>query len=106
MFGRFLEISLATPDIPVSAAFYQRLGFHDLATSDAYAHRYGVYSDGRVHLGLHEGASAGAALAFVLPELASQLGRLRAAHFLRPRAKHPAFSRFRAGCAPDRFCIS
>jgi catechol 2,3-dioxygenase-like lactoylglutathione lyase family enzyme len=81
MFGRFLELSLATPDIPASAAFYQRLGFHGLATGDTYAHRYGVYSDGRLHLGLHERVNAAPALTFVLPELATQVTRLRAAGF-------------------------
>ena len=81
MFGRFLELSLATPDIPASAAFYQRLGFFGLATGDTSVHRYGVYSDGRLHLGLHERKGGSAALSFVLPELAAQLGRLRAAGF-------------------------
>jgi catechol 2,3-dioxygenase-like lactoylglutathione lyase family enzyme len=81
MFGRFLELSLSTPDIAASAAFYQRLGFPGLATGDLYAHRYGVYSDGRLHLGLHGRAGAVAALSFVLPELAQQIGRLRAAGF-------------------------
>ncbi len=81
MFGRFLELSLATPDIPASAAFYHRLGFHGLATGDTYTHRYGVYSDGRLHLGLHERASGPATLSFVLPELATQLARLRTAGF-------------------------
>ena len=39
MFGRFLEISLATRAIAASAAFYQRLGFLDLATGDVLTHR-------------------------------------------------------------------
>lgn len=81
MFGRFLEISLATRAIAASAAFYQRLGFLDLATGDVLTHRYGVYGDGRVHLGLHEGARGVVSLAFVLPQLAVVLPRLRTAGF-------------------------
>jgi len=81
MLGRFLELSLAAPEIAASAEFYRRLGFHDLVTGDVYAHRYGVYSDGRLHLGLHERAPGAAVLSFVLPQLAAQLGRLRAAGF-------------------------
>lgn len=87
MFGRFLELSLTTAEIPASAAFYQRLGFQSLATGDVHAHRYGVYSDGRLHLGLHERGRAAAAASFVLPELAAQLARLRAAGFEPARAR-------------------
>lgn len=79
MFGRFLELSLETPDIAASASFYQRLGFQALLTGDAYRYRYGVYSDGRMHLGLHESTPVRSALCFVLPDLAGQLGKLRAA---------------------------
>jgi hypothetical protein len=78
MFGRFLELSLETPDIAVSASFYQRLGFQALVTGDTYGYRYGVYSDGRMHLGLHESAPVRSALCFVLPDLAGQLRKLRA----------------------------
>jgi catechol 2,3-dioxygenase-like lactoylglutathione lyase family enzyme len=81
MFGRFLELGLATRDIMASAAFYQRLGFSGLAAGDTYVHRYGAFSDGRLHLGLHERAGGSATLCFVLPELAAKLGRLRAAGF-------------------------
>jgi hypothetical protein len=88
MFGRFLELSLTTAEIPASAAYYQRLGFQSLATGDVHAHRYGVYSDGRLHLGLHEGVRpAAAAASFVLPELATQLARLRASGYQPARAR-------------------
>ncbi|MCC7462385.1 MAG: hypothetical protein IT480_07980 [Gammaproteobacteria bacterium] len=80
-FGHFLEISLRAPVISASAAFYGRLGLRALATGDVYAHRYGVYSDGRVHLGLHEGVRGPATLSCVLPELASALPHLRSAQF-------------------------
>jgi catechol 2,3-dioxygenase-like lactoylglutathione lyase family enzyme len=81
MFGRFLELGLATSDIAASVQFYERLGFAQLITGDAWSHRYGVLSDGRVHLGLHERAMPSPALTFVLPQLASSQQRLRAAKF-------------------------
>jgi catechol 2,3-dioxygenase-like lactoylglutathione lyase family enzyme len=81
MFGRFLELGIATADIPASVQFYERLGFAQLITGDAWSHRYGVLSDGRIHLGLHECAMSSPALTFVLPQLASAQQRLRAAHF-------------------------
>jgi catechol 2,3-dioxygenase-like lactoylglutathione lyase family enzyme len=81
MFGRFLELGIATSDIAGSVQFYERLGFPQLITGDAWPHRYGVLSDGRVHLGLHERAMPSPALTFVLPQLASAQQRLRAAKF-------------------------
>jgi catechol 2,3-dioxygenase-like lactoylglutathione lyase family enzyme len=81
MFGRFLELGIATSDIAGSVQFYERLGFPQLITGDAWSHRYGVLSDGRVHLGLHERAMPSPALTFVLPQLASSQQRLRAAKF-------------------------
>jgi catechol 2,3-dioxygenase-like lactoylglutathione lyase family enzyme len=81
MFGRFLELGIATPDIAESVQFYERLGFSQLITGDAWSHRYGVLSDGRIHLGLHERPMPSPALTFVLPQLASSRQRLRAANF-------------------------
>jgi catechol 2,3-dioxygenase-like lactoylglutathione lyase family enzyme len=69
MFGRFLEIGVATSDIAASVQFYERLGFSQLMTSDSVAHRYGVLSDGRVHLGLHERDMPSPSVTFVLPDL-------------------------------------
>ncbi|MEZ5500887.1 MAG: VOC family protein [Steroidobacteraceae bacterium] len=54
MLGQFLEISIATTDIAATVAFYERLGFSHCTTSDTWPHRYGVLTDGRVWLGLHE----------------------------------------------------
>ena len=51
MFGRLLEIGLATREITASIPFYERLGFSPLATTDAWSHRYGVVSDTRIQLG-------------------------------------------------------
>ena len=79
MFGRFLEISLASADIAASVQFYERLGFTQLTANDTWAHPYGVLTDGHVCIGVHQrrqsahGANAAApVLSFVLPELAAQ----------------------------------
>ena len=86
MFGRFLEFTVATADIAASVEFYERLGFSQLTTGDTWNHPYGVLSDGRLCIGLHQrrpavAASGAPALSFVRPELAQQLPRLRAAGF-------------------------
>jgi catechol 2,3-dioxygenase-like lactoylglutathione lyase family enzyme len=81
MFGRFLELAITTADIAASVQFYERLGFSQLTTNDAWQHRYGVLSDGRIHLGLHESSMPSPAVSFVLPELAQARARLAAAQF-------------------------
>jgi len=101
MLGRFLELGIATVGsgaggsgargstaggiaaggIAESVQFYERLGFSQLITGDAWPHRYGVLSDGRVHLGLHERSMPSPALTFVLPQLARAQLRLRTAGF-------------------------
>jgi catechol 2,3-dioxygenase-like lactoylglutathione lyase family enzyme len=80
MFGRFLEIGVATSDIAASVQFYERLGFSQLMTSDGWPYRYGVLSDGRVHLGLHERDRPSPTVTFVLPDLMHSLRPLRDAH--------------------------
>jgi catechol 2,3-dioxygenase-like lactoylglutathione lyase family enzyme len=81
MFGRFLEISLATDDIAASVEFYERLGFAQLSTGDTWSHPYGVLTDGRVCLGLHQRQMPSPMLSFVRPELAGHLHELRSAGF-------------------------
>jgi catechol 2,3-dioxygenase-like lactoylglutathione lyase family enzyme len=70
MFGRFLELAIATGDIAAALAFYEQLGFAQLVTGDALSHHYGVLSDGRLSLGLHEQQRPSPSLCFVLPGLA------------------------------------
>jgi hypothetical protein len=77
-FGRFLELSLSTTDISASVAFYERLGFTQFITGDAWPYRYGVVGDGRIYLGLHESALPSPAVSFVLPDLAHAQARLQA----------------------------
>jgi hypothetical protein len=81
MFGRFLELAIATTDIAASVQFYERLGFAQVPTNDAWSHRYGVLTDGRIHIGLHEREMPSPALCFVLPELAQARAGLTAAKF-------------------------
>jgi catechol 2,3-dioxygenase-like lactoylglutathione lyase family enzyme len=81
VFGRFLELSLSTADIAASVQFYERLGFSQLTAGDTWAHRYGVLSDGRLCLGLHERRGPQRILSFVRPDLARHLPQLRAAGF-------------------------
>lgn len=87
MFGRFLEIAIFAPDIAASVTFYERLGFRQLITNDAWSHRYGVVSDGRIHIGLHERAMPSPSATFVLPGLARSRARLIAAQF-EPEFEH------------------
>jgi catechol 2,3-dioxygenase-like lactoylglutathione lyase family enzyme len=52
--GKFHEISIETADIADSVAFYERLGFSQCGTTDTWTHPYGVMTDGRLYLGLHQ----------------------------------------------------
>jgi catechol 2,3-dioxygenase-like lactoylglutathione lyase family enzyme len=76
--GRFHELSLATGDIRASIEFYERLGFTQTATTDAYSHPYGVLTDGRLYLGLHERAAPSPILTFVRPGIAACLAEFAA----------------------------
>jgi catechol 2,3-dioxygenase-like lactoylglutathione lyase family enzyme len=77
MLGRFLEISVYTPDIQASLAFYESLGFVQASVGEAWPHPYAVVTDGRLFLGLHGAPMRSPALTFVLPELARGIERLR-----------------------------
>lgn len=65
MLGRFHEVSLATADIRESVEFYERLGFTQAHTADTWTHPYGVLTDGRIFIGLHQQRFAAPALTFV-----------------------------------------
>ena len=53
-FGRFLELSVQTPDILDSLAYYKTLGFTELESGDVWPHKYAVVSDGVLCIGLHD----------------------------------------------------
>jgi catechol 2,3-dioxygenase-like lactoylglutathione lyase family enzyme len=77
MIGRFHEISVHAPDLLASLAFYERLGFSQVTTGEAWPHPYAVVADGRLAIGLHGRELAQSPLlAFVLPDLFANLGAL------------------------------
>jgi len=71
--GHFHELTLPTPDIRRSVEFYERLGFTQALTGDVWLHPYGVLTDGRIVVGLHQEPGREASLTWVRPEVA-QLG--------------------------------
>lgn len=77
MLGRFLEISLHTPDIQASLEFYESLGFQQASVSETWPYPYAVVTDGRLFLGLHSAHIRSPALTFVLPQLARSIEALR-----------------------------
>jgi catechol 2,3-dioxygenase-like lactoylglutathione lyase family enzyme len=74
--GRFHEVSITTSDILASVEFYESLGFSQAPTNDAWSHPYGVLTDGRLFIGLHQRRGPSPALTFVLPELESRVSVL------------------------------
>ncbi len=76
MLGRFLEYSIPTPDIRASLDFYGKLGFSQAEVGETWTHPYAVVTDGRLHLGLHQLATAVPTLTFVKPDVLGQLDAL------------------------------
>src|SRR5579872_2079538 len=76
MLGRFLEIGIQTQDIRASVEFYERLGFTQAQTGDTWPHPYGVLTDGRLYIGLHQSRLDSPALTFVQPGVADHLTAL------------------------------
>jgi catechol 2,3-dioxygenase-like lactoylglutathione lyase family enzyme len=64
-----LEFSLSTSDIQASLDFYGKLGFSEAQVGETWTHPYAVVTDGRIHLGLHQGGVTEPTLTFVKPEL-------------------------------------
>ena len=56
--------------------FYERLGFTQAQTGDTWLHPYGVLTDGRVYVGLHQGRLNSPALTFVRPGVAGHVAAL------------------------------
>ena len=73
MLGRFLELSVAAPDIRASLDFYLELGFSSADVGDAWPHPYAVVTDGRICIGLHQAAVPAPSLTFVKPDLLKYL---------------------------------
>jgi catechol 2,3-dioxygenase-like lactoylglutathione lyase family enzyme len=73
LLGTFHEFSVACDDVRASVEFYERLGFSQALTSDAFSHPYGVMSDGRFFIGLHQRGAPSPILTFVRPDVARSL---------------------------------
>lgn len=76
MLGRFLEYSIAAPDIRASLEFYIKLGFSQAEVGEAWPHPYAVVTDGRIHLGLHQHPLPAPSLTFVKQDLLRHLAVL------------------------------
>jgi hypothetical protein len=59
--------------------FYERLGFTQATTADTFAHPYGVLTDGRLFVGLHQRQGPSPVLTFVRPGIAASLAAFSAA---------------------------
>jgi catechol 2,3-dioxygenase-like lactoylglutathione lyase family enzyme len=77
MLGRFLEISLHTPDIQASLAFYESLGFVQATVGEAWPHPYAVVTDGHLFLGLHARPCPPLTLTYVHENLMQHVEALR-----------------------------
>jgi len=71
--GKFHEISLQTADIAASVAFYERLGFSQCGTTDTWPHPYGVMTDGRLYVGLHQFKFPSPTVTYVQPDVAQHV---------------------------------
>ena len=72
MLGRFLEFTIATPDILESLNFYKQLGFSELEGGEVWPHKYVAVSDGELSIGLHQREFPSQALTFVHEEVAKE----------------------------------
>jgi catechol 2,3-dioxygenase-like lactoylglutathione lyase family enzyme len=79
LLGTFHELSVAAHDVRAAVEFYERLGFSQANTTDAFAHPYGVLTDGRLAIGLHGRAPPSPTLTFVRPGIAAALPAFAAA---------------------------
>jgi len=78
MLGRFLEVSVHAPNALESLEFYQRLGFSSAEVGETWTHPYGVVTDGRLAIGLHQYEFASPSLTFVKPDLFRHLAEFEA----------------------------
>ena len=79
MIGRFLEISVFTPQIRESLAFYEALGFEQAQVSEVWPYPYAVVTDGRLFIGLHAERIQSPTLTFVIPQLRQRAPELEQA---------------------------
>ena len=77
--GTFHEVSIAADDVRAAVEFYERLGFTQATTADTFAHPYGVLTDGRLFVGVHQREGPSPVLTFVRPGIAASLAAFAAA---------------------------
>ena len=78
LLGTFHELSFAVDDVRAAVEFYERLGFTQATTTDTFTHPYGVLSDGRLSIGLHQRSGPSPVLTFVRPGIARWVPQLTA----------------------------
>lgn len=78
LLGRLLELSVDCEEVLDSLNFWRGLGLESVPVGDTWPHRYGVVSDGRLCLGLHDYRFASPSLTFVTQELPKRVEQLRA----------------------------
>lgn len=76
--GTFHEFSVAIGDVRSAVEFYERLGFTQAPTTDTYSHPYGVLTDGRLCIGLHQRPGPSPILTFVKPGVAGSIAAFTA----------------------------
>jgi catechol 2,3-dioxygenase-like lactoylglutathione lyase family enzyme len=79
LLGTFHETSIAVDDVSAAVEFYERLGFTQATTTDSLPHHYGVLTDGRLFIGLHQRRGASPVLTFVRPGIAACVPQFTAA---------------------------
>jgi predicted lactoylglutathione lyase len=79
LLGTFHEVSVAAQDVRAEMEFYERLGFTQATTTDTLSHPYGVLTDGRLYIGLHQRAGSSPVLTFVRPDVARSVAAFAAA---------------------------
>ncbi|HVN44193.1 MAG TPA: hypothetical protein VMT66_03000 [Steroidobacteraceae bacterium] len=92
--GTFHEFSVAVEDVRGAVEFYERLGFSQATTTDALVHPYGVLTDGRLFIGLHQRSGASPTLTFVRPAIAASVAAFAAAgiHLTRCQTAEEVFN--------------
>lgn len=70
LLGTFHEVSIAAGDVRACVEFYELLGFTHATATDTFAHPYGVLTDGRLVIGLHQRSGPSPVLTFVRPDIA------------------------------------
>jgi catechol 2,3-dioxygenase-like lactoylglutathione lyase family enzyme len=73
LLGTFHEFSVAVADVRAAVEFYERLGFTQATTTDTYTHPYGVLTDGRLVIGVHQREGPSSTLTFVRPGVAQSV---------------------------------